>query len=150
MVALPPTLPMRSLLLLALSALGACVAAAPGPAAPGAAPASSAAPDTADVSVIREPGGGAVVTVAFRAASAVPMSPGHALRVETPEGMFEATLATAPEQTAEGAVVRTSATYRLAEAGVVALDAAGARARVGVHDGTAYRTHAVRRVDLVE
>ena len=102
------------------------------------------------MSVIREPGGGAVVTVAFRAVSAVPMSPGHALRVETPEGMFEATLATAPEQTAEGAVVRTSATYRLAEAGVVALDAAGARARVGVHDGTAYRTHAVRRVDLVE
>lgn len=143
---------MRSLALLALSALGACIAT--DPVTPAATPASttaaSAVADTADVSVIREPGGGAVVTVAFRSAAAVPMSRTHALRVETPAGTFEASPATDPEQTAEGAVVRTSATYRLAEAGVRALDAAGDRARVLVHDGTAYRSYVVRRADLVE
>jgi hypothetical protein len=106
--------------------------------------------DTADVSVIREPGGGAVVFVSFRTASPIEISPGHALRVETPTGRFEAALGGRPHRVNQEGAALLSAEYRLAEAGARALDAAGDRARVSVHDGEAYRTYAVRRQDVID
>ena len=105
------------------------------------------------MSVIREPGGGAVVTVEFRSADfddRVTISPQRPLRVGTPDGTFEAPISGEPEVWVVHVTTISLARYRLAEAGVVALDAAGDRARVLVHDGTAYRTHIVRRTDVVE
>lgn len=140
---------MRLLLLIALAGIGACATSAPPDraASSGTAQADSL---VADVSVVREPGGGAVVFVSFRADAPVALSATHALRVETPGGTFEAPLANAPASALEGDATVTSAAYELEEAGVRALDSAGDRARIAVHDGRAYRAHAIRRTDVLE
>lgn len=140
---------MRLLLLLTLAAVGACATSAPPDrsASTGTAVADSL---VADVSVVREPGGGALVIVTFRADAPVSLSATHALRVVTPGGTFEATLASDPAEILQGGQTVTSATYQLHEAGVQALDVAGNRARIATHDGRAYRSHAIRRVDTLE
>lgn len=143
-------------LLLALAAVGACATSPPATSPPVASPPATApvgtagATPTASVAVVREAGGGGVVYVSFRSETAVAISPGHALRVETPTGTFEAPLGSVPQRAAEGAMNVSSAEYRLSEAGVRALDLAGDRARVSLHDGRAYRSYAVRRSDNVE
>ena len=139
------TLLARTLLLLVLAA-GCAPRLAAGDAAE--------RPAVADVSVVREPAGGAVVLVQLslggEAGGWVPISAARPLRVETPAGTFEAAIDGAPERYVVHVTEVSSARYRLAEAGVVALDAAGGSARVSVHDGTTYRTYAVRRVDFAE
>ncbi|HEX8386792.1 MAG TPA: hypothetical protein VF576_11445 [Rubricoccaceae bacterium] len=144
---------MRLPLLLALTAVGACATTSPttetAPSVPQAAGTAVSTP-TADVAVVREPGGGAVVFVSFRTEAAVTISPGHPLRVKTSGGTFEAPLEGGPQRSAEGAATVSSAEYRVDEAGATALDYAGNGAQVLVHDGRAYRTYQVRRTDLLE
>ena len=143
------TLLARTLLLLVLAA-GCAPRLAAGDAAE--------RPAVADVSVVREPAGGAVVLVQLSLGDGlsggpggwVPISAARPLRVETPAGTFEAAIDGAPERYVVHVTEVSSARYRLAEAGVVALDAAGGSARVSVHDGTTYRIYAVRRVDFAE
>lgn len=145
-----PTLVPRALFLLALTASACAPRLAPETAAP------SERPTTADVSVVREAEGGAVVLVQLSLSSDdgpsgwVPISAERPLRVETPQGTFEAAIDGAPERYVVHVTQVSSARYRLAEAGVVALDVAGGRARVLVYDGTAYRAYAVRRTDIME
>ena len=104
----------------------------------------------ADVAVIRHPEGGSSVFVSFRAPAAVAVSASQPLRIETPAGTFEATLVGVPGLAVQGDATVTSAEYRLSEAGTLALDRAGNTARLGVHDGDAVQTVAVRRSDLFE
>ncbi|HEX8297757.1 MAG TPA: hypothetical protein VF594_01240 [Rubricoccaceae bacterium] len=125
----------------------ASVSSAP---APTPAPASRADSLVADVAVIRQPAGGSSVFVSFRGSAAVAVSGTHALRVETAAGTFEAPLVGAPAVAQQADAMVTSAEYRLSEAGTLALDRAGNTARLGVHDGTAVRSVAVRRSDLLE
>ena len=141
-------MPIRALFVLALAA-SACAPRLPAGSA-------SERPAVADVSVVREAEGGAVVLVQLSLDSAdgatgwVPISAERPLRVETPAGTFEAAIDGAPERTVVHVSQVSSARYRLAEAGVVALDAAGGSARVSVHDGTTYHTYTVRRADFAE
>ena len=125
-------------------------AARPAPSAADSPRAARADSLVADVAVIRRPEGGSSVFVSFRSPAAVAVSPSQPLRVVTPAGTFEAPLVSVPAVAVQGDAVVTSAEYRLGEAGTVALDRAGNAARLGVHDGTAVRSVAVRRSDFLE
>jgi len=145
---------MRFSLLLALAAVGACATPPPASDSSTPAPVGAAEADTALVSLIQEPDGSALVSVTFRseenAPSGVAISPDYPLRIETPTGTFEAALDGEPRGVVVHVTTESSADYRLAAAGVSAMEQAGEGARVSVHDGERYRAYAVRRVDFLE
>lgn len=140
-------------LLLALAALlTGCAATAPD-AAPGAGAGASAVTDTtaiASVWVIGRPEGGSSVMVSFRTPRPILIASGRPLRVVTPTGTFEAAYASGPDVAVQQGVSVTSAEYRLGAAETEALERAGEGARIGIDDGSAVRTYAIRRGDFTQ
>ena len=139
---------MPVLLLVLAALLTGCAATAPG-ASPGTS--GAAVTDTtavASVSVVGRPDGGSSVMVSFRTPQPIRIAPGRPLRVVTPGGTFEAPLASGPNVVYQQSAAVTTAEYRLGTAETEALERAGDGARIGIDDGMAVRTYAIRRADI--
>lgn len=141
---------MPIVLLILAALLAGCATAAPG--APGGAPAGAVTDTTAiaGVAVIGRPEGGSNVVVSFREPQPIRIAPGRPLRVVTAAGTFEAAPLRAPDVSVQSGVAVTTAEFLLGVAGTEALERAGDGARIGIHDGTAVRTYAIRRLDYTQ